>query len=304
MFNFSIIKKYLLFIFPVFLILFFVNAEKIDAATINISSEMVEIGRGQQIEVSVYLDTDSEVINALEGSIDIPEALGMVEVRTGNSFISLWTEKPNMDNGTLSFAGIVPGGFRAVNGFLFSLILDAQSLSENVIISGQNIAVFLHDGKGSKVVSESNDLALNIRRDIPVVSLIKDQGDREAPEIFTPIVTKNPALFDGDYFLVFSAQDKHSGIQQYEIRESKWPVLNKTKGIWGIASSPHRLEDQTRESFIYIRAIDHSGNIRVVSLAPEKTSGYRILIILILGLLVIVLSVRSYFLRKKHDELL
>jgi hypothetical protein len=61
-------------------------------------------------------------------------------------------------------------------------------------------------------------------------------NDTSPPEPFEIQIQKNPAIFDGKYFIVFYTTDKETGVDYYMVKEGERE--------WKIAKSPYL----TRES--------------------------------------------------------
>ncbi|MEK7084460.1 MAG: hypothetical protein AAB932_04460 [Patescibacteria group bacterium] len=97
--------------------------------------------------------------------------------------------------------------------------------------------------------------------------------DTEPPDAFIPEFVHDPLLLDGQWVVVFEAKDKTSGIQRYDVYESRRryteEALAEESVPWVPAESPHVLSDQTRRSFVYLRAIDTAGNVRIAMLSPQ-----------------------------------
>jgi len=131
-----------------------------------------------------------------------------------------------------------------------------------------------------------------------IVASIPTLIDTEVPEAFTPVVASDQSIFNGKYFLVFAAQDKGSGIDHYEVRETR--AYGK-KRSWEIAESPYLLRDQTLSSYIYVKAVDRVGNERVAEISPRYTfkwyTHYEFWVIIGIGLLVAYIAWR--FILKK-----
>ena len=127
--------------------------------------------------------------------------------------------------------------------------------------------------------------------------------DRDLPEEFAPQIAADPAIFEGKWFLVFSTQDKGSGVDHYEIQETRQAEMKNKK--WVIGESPYLLKDQGLKSYIYVKAIDKSGNERIVMLPPQKPlswyENYKNWLIIILGF-VIVYVVIKIILKIKNDK--
>src|SRR3990170_5854361 len=69
-----------------------------------------EVGVNQRFEADVFLDTQGENINAVEGEFEFPRGfLGLKEISDGDSIINFWIQRPklNLDN-KIIFSGIIP----------------------------------------------------------------------------------------------------------------------------------------------------------------------------------------------------
>ncbi len=93
-------------------------------------------------------------------------------------------------------------------------------------------------------------------------------------------------VFDGQYFIIFDAQDKQTGIDHYEVLESEPGaesagesgrsdlirrfIKGKTPQ-WKVAQSPYLLEDQKLQSEVHVKAVDKAGNERTVKYFPEES---------------------------------
>jgi len=222
-----------------------------------------EVGLNQQFEVGVFLNTDGQEVNAFEGLIEFPtEFLEVQEVRDGGTIASFWIERPKKDN--LFFSGIVPGGYTGDRGYLFSLIFTAQQTGEAVISTKQE-RILLHDGKGSAAEFRSSPLVLAIVKETSLLGYIAPE-DAAPPEAFTPAITRDPNVFDDNWFLVFATHDKTSGLDHYEVKEQRehgiWR-LRFSIANWEERESPYVLKDQKRKSAILIKAVDKQGNERI-----------------------------------------
>ena len=69
------------------------------AAEIYFDNKNQEIRVGDQFEVGVFINTDEESINAIEGKIIFPQdLLEIKKINDGNSIINFWIEKPKSLN--------------------------------------------------------------------------------------------------------------------------------------------------------------------------------------------------------------
>ncbi|MEK7117101.1 MAG: hypothetical protein AAB837_02970 [Patescibacteria group bacterium] len=249
------------------LILFFIFcfANKTEAAILKLASPNGELGLGQEIKIDLIIDTENEQINAVGGRIVFPENLfEPKEIKDGNSIVSLWTEKPQVnENGAIIFSGIIPGGVSIQNGLLFSVVLEATKEGSGAI-AWQNAEVLKNDGLGTSAEAKISNFQFIISKQTPISQTpISEIKDTEPPEGFKPAIGSDPEIFGGQYFLVFITQDKNSSIDHYEVREGFW-------GKYATAESPYLIKDQSLGKKIYIKAIDKASNEKVVKFKPEN----------------------------------
>ena len=121
--------------------------------------------------------------------------------------------------------------------------------------------------------------------------------DTTAPESLEIYESNENAIFNGQYFVVFSATDKVSGIDRYDIREGSKLYQN--------SASPYLLKDQSREKQITVYAYDNAGNVSKQTLRgssyDEEDDGLSLLIVIITAavLLIVFLAIISYSKRKR-----
>lgn len=295
------------FFFIVLLLVF--APQLVSAALFEVSSQTTEPALYQQFQVDVMVDAEGQAINALEARVVFPEKLlALEEIRDGDSIVSFWLEKPKEgaapEEGLrqVYFSGVIPGGFEGLlspfykgvkPGRILSLIFVAKEIGEGVI-ELQDQKIYLHDGLGTLAAGLDSPFLFRVGKEIVVapVPIPKDQDD---PESFTPQVVKDSSLFEGQYFLVFSAKDKVSGIDHYEVAEKRGgEVKDYGQLSFEKAESPYALKDQGLQSTIYVKAADRAGNERIeVVQAKEKLVWYEkyfIWIIIIGGILLGLLA--------------
>ncbi len=222
--------------------------------------------------VVVEVDTGEESINALEATLMLPANADIHNIQNGNSALLMWVTPPTQTDNTIIFAGITPGGFAGVYPiFTIDGEFAAQDLEQ---MRFDSVTALRDDGSGTRVPVKTK------------VSLIQSKGDTIPPEDFTPVISRDPSIFDGKYFLVFATQDKGSGIKRYEVREGRFNWFRKEE-------SPYLLSYQRLNKDIYVRAIDNAGNKRITVIEAttrrswwERYGLFVILIMLVLGLLV------------------
>ena len=259
------------------------------AAEVYFEAPAKELGLDKIFEVKVFLNTEGESINAIEGEILFPvDNLEFQQINDGGSFVSLWIKKPSFDKNSVIFSGISPGGYEGKEAYLFSLILKGKETGE-VTIDAKNMQLLRNEPPGFLVATRISSLKLEIKEQslTPEFSLPED---KTPPEIFTPYISKDSNVFDGKWFLVFATQDKISGIDHYEVQENRKQKIENRK--WILAESPYLLKDQELKSYIYVKTIDRAGNERTAALPPQNQSAwyekYFLHIIFGIGIIIII----------------
>lgn len=246
------------------------------AAVVFLSTDDSVVSMSKDFLVEVLVDTEKDSVNTIAGKLVFStDFFDVKEIRDGNSQINFWVDKPKESGpGEISFSGITPGGLTGNNKFLLSIVFRPKKIG-NTTIKFDNVEVFKNDGQGTRIDVKTTPLALSISTesgDQP--SNILNIEDKDKPDDFKPVIGSDPDIFFAKYFLVFTAQDKGSGIDHYKVREGFW-------GKYIVAVSPYLLEDQSLTKTVYVKAIDKSGNERVVSISSQNTSPlYQLYIIL------------------------
>lgn len=236
------------------------------ASIIKVSPSQGNFRTNQDVPVRIVLDSQRKKINAISAEIAVPANVN-VKVSDGNSIISNWIETPAVVNNIVKFAGIIPGGYIGSDGTVLTLLLSSnQPRSANIRFAALPKAL-LHDGSGTEdtvsVIAGNLQFSAN-------GAVVEPQIDTTPPEPFVVTITREQTLYGGQYAAVFATQDKGSGIDHYEILEEK--RYNKdSDSNWRVATSPYLLKDQTRSSYVYVKAVDRAGNVRLASVAPYQT---------------------------------
>lgn len=282
------------------------------AADINFQPQSISVPQPKAFTVTITIDTKGDNINALDGTIVVAKELGDVSVTDSGSIITYWVSRPEFDkqSRTIKFSGTVPGGFTGKNGIILSVVVPAYNgprLDNAVTVA--EIHGYLNDGLGTSAKISTKQFALgngssNIDSEITDQLYIdSSKPDNIPPETFTPQVTRDDRVFDGQWFINFATTDKQSGVDRYEIQES----LNGSieAGNWKVASSPYVLEDQALHSYVYITAIDRQGNERIIKVFPKYPQSwwfkYGNSLLILLAIIFILLT--SYFLNKRRTNL-
>lgn len=290
-------------LFLLFSVLYFLlSLLTASAAQLFFEPSVKEVGAGQQFQIDLKLDPQNQSVNATEAKIRFSRNLKLISLNDGNSLITLWLQKPTLKDGAVIFSGIVPGGYGGDlgpdwqgprPGKILSLLFEAEKPgpAEVKIEDGK---VLLNDSRGTPAPLTIPNFQINVndvgRRYIP-----PEVKDAEPPEPFTPEIARDPNIFEGKYFLVFTAQDKGRGLDRYEISERRefkiFGINLRRPQRWTPAESPYLLKDQKLKSHIYVKAIDRAENERTVVLRPQKPLRWYeypliwIMLIIVLGII-------------------
>ncbi len=241
------------------------------AAEFSLAVDSDLVTEGDELTVEVMVNTDV-LVNALQGEILVSaDQFAINKIYTGSSVVSFWVDHPKeRSTGIVSFSGITPGGFTGINKTVLQLQLTALRPGTSTI-SFANMRLLAHDGLGSDVAFIKRPIVFTVA---PKVVETPDRSvltDTDAPEAFTPIIISTPDLFDGKKILIFTTQDKQSGVDAYYVREYTSRV-GRFFSPWRKVESPYLLKDQSQQSFIDIKVVDIAGNERIVSVVPESAA--------------------------------
>ncbi len=157
------IKESLAFVFCVAFTFFFANFlvyNFASAATLSTGPSAGTFTVGSTFDVSIYLNTEGKIINAVEASISFPpDKLQLVSPSAGKSVIGVWTVQPSVNNqiGRIDFQGGIPGGINVSSGLVTTLTFRVKSVGTAVIKFLDNSKTLLHDGKGTNDLNETTN---------------------------------------------------------------------------------------------------------------------------------------------------
>lgn len=264
------------------------------AQSLNISAPRLSYEAGSTFLVTVSLNTQGRSINTVSGTIDIPtDKVQFVDLRYGNSIISLWVEKPvyHGSDGTITFAGGVPGGYSGSNGPILSFTVRGKNAG-SAVISVVDAKLLLNDGQGTEAAAAKGAVTVSITpaTEQPKTETAPDSGsqpatgeekDETAPEPFTPVIARDASIAEGGWFVSFNAVDKDTGISHYEVEERPWLISGFTEFLnakWMRAEPPFVLRRQWWPGEVAVRAFDQAGNAREASVRTPFQSSFALFI--------------------------
>lgn len=244
--------------------------------------------KSEETIITVFLDTSGDKVNAIGGSFTLPEGLSISKISTGGSMLVLWIEQPKETDGKVSFSGIIPGGYVG-DGKLFSFTLKKSDLTQASLTFTEG-EVHRNDSEGTLISSRllTTHFAFSNSTDTTDVF-----ADTTAPEKFVLTIEQDDSIGEGR-FVVFSTQDKGTGIQKYEWATS-W-FGEPSKNSWKEASGQVFLTKMDLFKTVYVRATDNAGNSRVEKVAGPYIYATRAFEAIIVGIALwaLFLFVRRY----------
>jgi len=271
----------------VFTLVFLIFPVFVFGVTLYLEPKEGEYKLGDHFGVKIRIDPEGECINTISVDLSFPNDILVLEgIDIGESIITIWVDKPSSfdikkinETGKIHFSGGIPGGYcgripgdpgltnmvAELRFYIPSMMVgEAKEETEEIKIL-ENSQVFLNDGKGTLAKLNFQNSKIKI---LPTTGgglnewREKLLNDTSPPEPFEIQIQKNPAIFDGKYFIVFYTTDKETGVDYYMVKEGERE--------WKIAKSPYLLENQNLDEEIKVKAVDRAGNETIATLYPEK----------------------------------
>ncbi len=262
-------------------------------------SENKDFNLVEEFEVQTNIETNGKNINAVQGKIYLSPNLELIGIKTGNSIITSWVERPKVEL-PIVFSGVIIGGFeglievfhypKKLPGNILTLILKAKREGP-AYIEMREPRVLLNDGQGTEVKAIAPRFSFQILSSVN--STVIEYADT-IPVITSAEIMNDSLLYDGQYALIFAGQDKGSGISYFEVKEGN--------GEWQKTESPYILADQTLRSEIDLKAVNFAGKetIKKVTLpGAEKRDRNKYIFVVVIFILVMLIN--RYF-RKRRER--
>lgn len=238
--------------------------------TLGQPSDAVRVG--DIFTTSFSLHTGTDVINAIEGSVHFPPSLSLTDVRLQGSLISLWLSSPaEKEKGIVSFAGVLPGGYQG-EAKIFTLVFKAVQKGSARLSFGAGTAAYQNDGKGTIAKLSLSPLSVPVGTSLGTSHTVTFEEDALPPESFMPVISSGEPFGLSGLVLIFSTQDKNSGIERYDIARSYSPRAKEDRLSWRVIESPYVLVSGDSTRYLYVRAVDREGNTRVEVVSPQEFS--------------------------------
>lgn len=257
------------------------------------------LAAGDTSVIDVYLNTDGELINTVEGSITVQakNPIKIKELSVANSAFTIWPRKPSLESGkTITFVGGIPGGIKSNQVRLFRIIAQFDQPGD-LIIDTNSVSAYLNDGKatarvvkGKTVLAVAPSAGSSTNEWEAIIS-----NDNVPPEPFAITLVQDSNLFNNKKFLSFETTDAQSGIDYYEVREGNYPAVR--------TGTSYVLIDQKNTPEITVVAYDKAGNSQTSIFQNKKSSFWPNLWWIGGGSLVLMVSgLLGYLVYKKRSK--
>jgi len=144
--------------FVIWILAFGIWVDEARAATLSLQPSTGTFQVGSTFEVSVYIDTQKETINAIEAYLHFPaDKLQLVSPATGSSIIDLWISQPKYNNaaGTIELRGGIPQGVNVSKGLVSTLMFRVRDTGSALVSFADNSRVLLNDGQGTDKLQQT-----------------------------------------------------------------------------------------------------------------------------------------------------
>jgi hypothetical protein len=287
-----------------------------EAAQLLLTPPQGQFRPGDTVAVDLRLDNQNECVNAGEVTVGYPKDLvEVIDVSRGNSIFTIWVVPPTVrsDYGLINFIGGIPGGYcgrtpgdPAVTNVLARFIFRFSDKIKNTvpvqvpITISPSSRVTLNNGQGTEAKLSVRSASFTITATAPAqenewTKALRD--DKTPPEEFQVGVYQDKNIFDNRFFAAWSAVDKQTGLDHYELAEIP-AGRSQDAAKWKRADSPFVLADQSAKSTVLVKAFDKSGNVRLAQYAPKaapKRTVDGMIWWTLASLLVIALAALRYF---------
>ncbi len=246
-------------------------------------------GAGATFSIPVMVDVGNDNVNAIEGSLTVPDGLVIDTISTAGSVLALWAEGPSyvVTDRAIEFTGGSPHSIASGKQLLF--VVHAHAAAQgSYVLTPKSLSAYANDGKGSRLAITSAPVTVMVgaKGSVPA------ESGQSTPHTATTLVAdlgRDASLFDGKYFIAFYGGDNGRGVDHYEIQEGWWSRAVR-------ADKYYVVKDQSQGTSLYVTAINANGTVAVTTIPaahPWKERG--VLIALLLVLAVSILSIVNRF---------
>ncbi len=139
----------------------FVGATQAHAAVFSAHVSKTQVEVGATTTVSIGVNT-SEAVNAVSGTLNIPDGFSIQSISYSPSIVDIWTTKPSRSGQEISFEGIILNpGYTGSFGSLFSFVLRGKSES-TAPITYERASLLANDGKATNITGSLSNISIAV----------------------------------------------------------------------------------------------------------------------------------------------
>jgi hypothetical protein len=157
--NLRINKKLLVLLCFIWLIVAHPLLAEGESASLYLSPYQGTFFVGTTFDVSVFVNTEGNSINAVQIDLEFsPDLLQVTSPTAGSSFISVWIDQPFYSNkqGIISFKGGVPSpGIKTSAGLVSTISFRAKTSGTATISFSDSSRILLADGRGTNILKST-----------------------------------------------------------------------------------------------------------------------------------------------------
>lgn len=142
------------------IVLLLLSTLSANAARLFLSPSAGSFTVGSTFDISIFLDTENELVNAFDVTLLFPpEKLQVISPSAGQSITQVWTGPHRFDNqkGQVQFQGGIPNGINVSQGLISEITFRIRRVGDAVVRFSDQSQTLLNDGKGTNVLTDTQN---------------------------------------------------------------------------------------------------------------------------------------------------
>lgn len=218
------------------LVIFLLSYLSANAATLYTETSNLKLNLGETATINVYVNSQGELINNVEGVLSVSGSLDVLSVSTSGTIINLWVEQPSVSGKTISFnGGVTNPGFSGTRGKIVSITVKASEYGSGSI-SFSSGSVRLNDGLGTDALNSKTGSTITVETPViietPVIEVPKDTITEDTNET-KKTETSNNKLSTTNAEIVIQSDPTSDSEKWYNVKDTNfsWDLPNNTLAI-------------------------------------------------------------------------
>lgn len=261
------------------------------------------------MSVSVFLDAEEDTLSAVSGTFSFPTDLFDVKsISTQNGIVSMWVTSPHISTEKLfdgrtsiSFEGIMPGGFSGVlspnykgtkPGILFTVLLIPKNSGTGRFLL-DNVGLHSYDSSGTLLASEGSSAIITVPPLTGKALLKSNTLTQIDSKTLVVTLSRNELIDNNSWYLMVNENEVIHSIDHIEIAEtSEYDPIHLASFEWHTVTVPYILFYQSRNKYIHTKVVYTDNTFAINTLPPvENSQAYpyltRILLVIVIAVLLL-----------------